>query len=98
MRKHQDSNKIINEGAAELTLLDNLFNHYLLKFANRSISQTEEHFLTAATALEASGEIDKKTLNEFLEEKGIERRPVVSRKSYVSDGCGHSSYTNRGCA
>ncbi len=98
MKKYQDNSKVMNEGAAELTLLDNLFNHYLIKFANRSISQTEEHFLTAALALEASGEIDKATLDEFLDDKGIERRPVVSRRSYSSsnDGCGHGSYT-RGC-
>jgi len=98
MKRYQDDSKSINEGAAEQTLLDNLFNFYLLKYANRSISQTEEHFLTAALALEASGEVDKETLNEFLEDKGIERRPVVKRSSYSSgnDGCGHGSYT-RGC-
>ena len=80
MKKFQN-NERINEGSEEKTLLDNLFNFYLLKYANRSISETEDHFLKAAEALEESGEVDKSSLDEFLEDKGIERKPKIKKST-----------------
>jgi Zn-dependent M16 (insulinase) family peptidase len=103
MRKYQDLNKSINESSAEETLLDNLFNFYLAKYSGSSVEEVEKHFLNALASLVERGEIDKRTVDHFLDEKGIEgelpKKPekVVYRDTYNDGGCGYSRSSRSSC-
>ena len=100
MKKYQTNNGSINENKAELSLLNNMLDFYISKYASSSIEETEEHFLNALGSLVDRGEIDEEVVKEFLDEKGIEgeipkpkRRSSRSSSNY-SDPCGRTSYTS----
>jgi small-conductance mechanosensitive channel len=105
--KNQDSK--INESSAEKNLLDSLFNLCVDKYADKSISLVETHFLKSVASLIDKGEIAESTAKEFMEENGIEGE-IPTKKSkkttyndvygtgrtYYDDSCGRSSYRS-GC-
>lgn len=90
----------INEGSAEETLLGNLFNYYVEKYSDKSVSLVETHFLIAVGSLIEKGEISENVVKTFLEEYGIEgeipKNKKASSTSSYGDGCGRS-YTRSSC-
>lgn len=90
----------------EDTLMDNLFDFYLVKYEDSSISEIEKHFLIGLGALVDRGEISKASVKKYLLEKGIEGRlPTNSISSSSSssvssgygDGCGSSRSYRSSC-
>lgn len=103
MKKYQTNDSSINENKAEMSLLNNMLDFYISKYASFSIEETEKHFLNALGSLVDRGEIDEKTVKEFLDEKGIEgeipkMKPKIQRvETYNDGGCGYTRPTYRGC-
>lgn len=99
MKKYQTNDGSINESKAELSLLNNLLDFYISKYASSSIEETEQHFLNALGSLVDRGEIDERVVKEFLDDKGIEGDiPKFKPKSHNSssnyDPCGRTSYNS----
>lgn len=95
MRKYQ-TKSLINENAAEKTLLDNLFNFYIQRYGNISVEETEKHFLNALGSLIERDEISEDTVVDFLDDKGIEgqipkSKPKSVKYSDNDGGCGYST-------
>jgi len=99
MKKYKTNDGSINESKAELSLLNNLLDFYISKYASSSIEETEQHVLNALGSLVDRGEIDERVVKEFLDDKGIEGDiPKYQPKSHNSssnyDPCGRTSYNS----
>ena len=99
MKKYQTNDGSINESKAELSLLNNLLDFYISKYASSSIEETEQHFLNALGSLVDRGEIDERVVKEFFFFIGIEGDiPKYKLKSHNSssnyDPCGRTSYNS----
>ncbi len=92
MKKYQNINEGATMDAAEKSLLENMFNFYLQKYASLSVDQTEQHFLIAVGSLVERGEISEKVVKSFLDENGIEgaipkKKPEPTHYSRPSSSC-----------
>ena len=74
----------------EETLMNNLFNFYLAKYKSKSITEVEEHFISTLSLLVERGELQKESVMEFLDDKGIEGELKETPKpsyTYRSSSC-----------